>query len=66
MNPLNALGLAGRLYAVVALLVLALAGVATVSWFKLGAVAAAAADTANVRVPQLDRIASIELNITRV
>jgi len=66
MNPLNALGLAGRLYAVVALLVLALAGVATVAWFKLGAVAAAAADTANVRVPQLDRIASIELNITRV
>ena len=66
MNPLNALGLAGRLYAVVALLVLALAGVATVAWFKLGAVAAAAADTANVRVPQLDRIAAIELNITRV
>ena len=66
MNPLNALGLAARLYAVVALLVLALAGVATVAWFKLGAVAAAAADTANVRVPQLDRIASIELNITRV
>ena len=66
MNPLNALGLAGRLYAVVALMLLALAGVATVAWFKLGAVAAAAADTANVRVPQLDRIAAIELNITRV
>ena len=59
-------GLAGRLYAVVAVLVLALASVATVAWIKLGAVAAAAADTAEVRVPQLGRIAAIELNITRV
>jgi methyl-accepting chemotaxis protein len=60
------LGLAGRLYAVVMVLLLALAGVATFSWLKLNGVSAAAADTAGVRVPQLDRIAAIELNVTRV
>jgi methyl-accepting chemotaxis protein len=66
MKLFNTLGLAGRLYAVVALVVLALAGVAAFAWVKLGTVTEAAEDTANVRVPQLGRIAAIELNITRV
>jgi methyl-accepting chemotaxis protein len=62
----NSFGLTGRLYAVVALVLVALAGVLVFAWLKLGAVAEAAADTAEVRVPQLGRIAAIELNITRV
>jgi len=66
MTPSFALGLAGRLYAVVAVLLLALTGTVVVAWFKLGAVAEAATDTAEVRVPQLDRIAAIELAVTRV
>jgi len=66
MTSFSTLGLAGRLYAVVATMVLALAAVALVAWIKLSAVAMAAADTAEVRVPQLGRIAAIELNITRV
>ncbi|MFN7726918.1 MAG: methyl-accepting chemotaxis protein [Rubrivivax sp.] len=66
MKAVLTLGLAGRLYAVVAVLVLALASVATVAWFKLDAVATAATGTAQVRVPQLGRIAAIELNVTRV
>ncbi len=66
MTLINSLGLAARLYAVVAVVLMALAGVAAFAWVKLGAVAEAAKDTAEVRVPQLGRIAAIELNITRV
>ena len=50
----------------VTVLLLALASVAGFAWVKLGGVADAARSTAEVRVPQLDRIAAIELNITRV
>jgi methyl-accepting chemotaxis protein len=64
MSLINSLGLCGRLYAVVAVLLLALAGVASFAWLKLGG--DAATNTAQVRVPQLGRIAAIELNITRV
>ncbi|RVU43721.1 methyl-accepting chemotaxis protein [Rubrivivax rivuli] len=62
----HSLGLSGRLYAIVALVLTALASVLVFAWLKLGAVAEAASDTAEVRVPQLGRIAAIELNITRV
>jgi methyl-accepting chemotaxis protein len=64
--PFRSFGLSGRLHAVVAVLLVALASVAGFAWVKLGAVSGAARNTAEVRVPQLDRIAAIELNITRV
>jgi methyl-accepting chemotaxis protein len=66
MSPPRSLGLAGRLYAMVAVLLLALASVAGFAWVKLAGVSTTAKSTAEVRVPQLARIAAIELNITRV
>jgi methyl-accepting chemotaxis protein len=60
------LSLSTRLYGAMSLLLLALAGVALFIWIKLTSIAAIADRTAHVRVPQLDRIASIELNVTRV
>ncbi len=55
-----------RLFAVVGVLVLALAGVASFAWLRLDRIADATSATRDVRVPQLDRIAKIELNVTRV
>ncbi len=66
MSVNMSLGLAARLYAVVAVLLLAFAGVATFAWWKLDDISAAADSTGEVRVPQLDRMAAIELNVTRV
>ncbi len=60
------MGLAARLYTVVTLMLLGLSGVAAFAWVKLSDVSAAATNTAEIRVPQLDRIAAIELNVTRV
>jgi methyl-accepting chemotaxis protein len=60
------LSLSARLYAVVVVLLLSLSGVALFTWIQLTRIADIADKTAHVRVPQLDRIASIELNVTRV
>ncbi len=66
MPFLHSMGLSARLYTVVALMLVGLSGVAAFAWVKLSDVSVAATNTAEVRVPQLDRIAAIELNITRV
>jgi len=66
MNMLNKLGIARRLYLVSFLLILALAGVATEAWFSLNQVSELATKTNLQRVPQMMRIASLELNVTRV
>ena len=66
MNVFSNLGIAKRLYLVSILLILALAGVAVAAWLSLGQVGALAEQTGNNRVPQLMRIASVELNVSRV
>ncbi|MBL8346850.1 MAG: MCP four helix bundle domain-containing protein [Rubrivivax sp.] len=58
-------GIAKRLYAVVAVLLLALGGVATFAWIKLQTVQDDARRTAQTRVPQLQRMAALELDVTR-
>jgi len=59
-------GLTHRLFAVVTVLVIVLASVATLAWAKLAAVGDLAELTGAMRVPQLKRMADLELNITRV
>jgi methyl-accepting chemotaxis protein len=59
-------GIAKRLYLVSFLLVAALAGVAVNTWISLNKVSALATKTGEQRVPQMMRIASVELNVTRV
>ena len=66
MHLLSHLGIAKRLYAVIALLTLALAGVATFATLRLNHVVEVADTTENQRVPQLNRMAALELNVTRV
>jgi methyl-accepting chemotaxis protein len=65
-NPLASLGLASRLYAASIVLSLALAGVAVLAYVRLTGVSATAELTGQTRVPQLQRMASLELNVTRV
>ena len=59
-------GIAQRLYLVSFALSLALLAVAGTAYIKLNAVAATAEATEKGRVPQLTRIAAMELNITRI
>ncbi|PND37309.1 methyl-accepting chemotaxis protein [Paucibacter aquatile] len=59
-------GIAARLYALAVFLCLSLGGVALVAYFKLARVDQTAEITQSMRVPQLTRIAAVELNITRV
>lgn len=59
-------GLAKRLYLVSVILIAALAVIATTAWTSLGEVSRLAAQTEHLRVPQMMRIAAIELNVTRV
>ncbi len=66
MSFLNAKGIARRLYLVSFALSLALLAVAATAYIKLNAVAATAEATEKGRVPQLTRIAAMELNITRI
>ena len=66
MNPTASFGIAKRLYLVSLLLVLSLFGLAAVSWTQLSSVAALAQQVKDKRAPQLERIANIELNVTRV
>jgi len=60
------LSIARRLYLVSFLLIAALAGVAAAAWISLKSVAMMAERAEVNRVPQLMRIASVELNVTRV
>jgi methyl-accepting chemotaxis protein len=66
MNTIASQGISARLYAVSALLSLALAGVAAFAYFSLREVADMADRTEKMRVPQLQRMAVAELNLTRV
>ncbi len=59
-------GIGARLYAVSALVCLALGGVALFAWIALGRVGSLASQTEDRRVPQLQRVAALELNLTRV
>jgi len=60
------LTIGGRLYGVSTLLIIALSALAIVSWVHLSQVAQLANRVGNVRVHQLELIASTELNVTRV
>ncbi len=66
MKLFASLGIARRLYIVSLTLSLALAGVAALAWFKLDAIAASADRTEQLRVPQMRRMAELELTVTRV
>ena len=66
MTFLSNVGIAKRLYVVSALLSVALIGVAVFATISLKKVAHAADETGNNRVPQLGRMAALELNVTRV
>ncbi|WP_455342656.1 Tar ligand binding domain-containing protein [Variovorax durovernensis] len=65
MKFLAKLGIATRLYCVLAILVASLTWLASVSWRELSRVSDLAAATEDLRVPQLQRIAAIELNVIR-
>jgi methyl-accepting chemotaxis protein len=60
------LGIARRLHLVSAALSLAFAGVAGFAYLNLGHVSQLAHQTASVRVPQLQRVSTTELEVTRV
>jgi methyl-accepting chemotaxis protein len=66
MNLLSNMGLAQRLYLLSAILIAALGGVATVAWFSLGGAAGQIDGVGGMRVPQMERISSVELDVTRV
>jgi len=66
MTVLSRIGIARRLYAVSILLIVALAGAAAMAWVQLGKVGSLAQATDHTRVPQLTRIATIELSITQI
>ena len=66
MNAFSRIGIAKRLYAASLVLILALASVAALAWVQLGNVGALAYATDHIRVPQLTRIATIELSITQI
>jgi methyl-accepting chemotaxis protein len=65
MNLFNNFGIAKRLYVMSFLLIAALAGLACVAWVQLSEVEQIARSTGTGRVPQLQRIGDIELNVTR-
>ncbi|GLU31890.1 methyl-accepting chemotaxis protein [Trinickia caryophylli] len=66
MKPLARFGLTQRLYTVSALLIVALSALAIVSWVQLSNASRLAAKAGNIRVLQLERIASTELSVTQV
>ncbi len=65
MTTLKSFGLTGRLYAAVGLVILGLAGSSVYTAQQLGQIDAGTEFAERVLVPQLDRMADIELNITR-
>jgi methyl-accepting chemotaxis protein len=64
MNFLSSIG--GRLYALACVLALALGGVVWFAAVELDKVSDSALRTEQVRMPQLERMADLELNVTRV
>jgi methyl-accepting chemotaxis protein len=66
MSTLDKLGIAQRLYAVVAVIAVALVGIAVFATVKIGIVVRDAERIHDVRVPQLQRAAGMELDVTRV
>jgi methyl-accepting chemotaxis protein len=66
MKLFNGFGIAKRLYLVLFILVLALSGLGLAAWVQLSRISELAGVTGAVRVPQLQRIADIELSVTRV
>jgi hypothetical protein len=65
MNVLANMSLAQRLYLLSAILIAALGGVAVVAWFSLGSAAGQVDSVGSMRAPQLERISSVELDVTR-
>jgi methyl-accepting chemotaxis protein len=66
MKLFSSFGIAQRLYAVSAVLILALSLLAVTSWSQLRSVERLAVNAAEVRALQLERIASTELSVTQV
>ncbi|MEX1166115.1 MAG: MCP four helix bundle domain-containing protein, partial [Hydrogenophaga sp.] len=66
MGSAFSFGIAKRLYAVSAFITLALAGLAAFSYSSLASVGEKADFTQTVRVPQLEAMSELELNVTRV
>ena len=66
MTILSSPGIARRLHLVAGALSLAFAGVGLYAWLNLNHVTAVAQRTQSVRVPQLQRVSSTELEVTRV
>ncbi|GHC98486.1 methyl-accepting chemotaxis protein I [Pseudorhodoferax aquiterrae] len=66
MGKKNPFGIVGRLYLITAVLVAVLAATAVMASIQLGEVVRLAESTESLRVPQLQRVAAIELNVTRV
>ncbi len=66
MSFLNRLGIAHRLYGVVFILAIALCAVAAITYVRLTAVNEAAEHAESQRVAQLNAVAAVELNVTRV
>lgn len=65
MNILTKLGIAQRLYAVVAVISLALAGLAFFTYIEMHTVIQDANRIAEERMPQMQRVSGIEIDVTR-
>jgi Four helix bundle sensory module for signal transduction len=66
MSFWSSMGIGRRMQAAAVMLVAILAAVATFSWSRLAEVHDLTEETEKSRVPQLQRVADIELNVTRV
>jgi methyl-accepting chemotaxis protein len=66
MSILSSIGIGKRLFGASCLLAAAMAGVAALAWVNLTGVAEIARKTEHLRVAQLNRVARVELNVTRV
>ena len=66
MNVFSKMGLAQRLYLLSSILIAALGGVAIIGWLTLGSAARQVDSVGGMRVPQMERISSVELDVTRV
>ena len=65
MNIFSQFGIAKRLYLVSFVLIAALGGLAVMAWMQLSDVNTLAHRVSDMREPQMQRIAAIELNVTR-
>ena len=66
MSPFNSFGIVNRLYAVLAFVTLALAGIAWFTAIEMRVVIDDASSIRDQRVPQLQRASALELDLTRV